>query len=116
MSSASLDDIRSLNKNHLWNISKSIWTDEMVKYFPSDTVGTIYFSTDGSLQTYPIEYLPFVKPTDTTYYSVSDLYNMHRLSSTRELAIHDTVQGKNGTAIFGGLWYNYKEIILKGPR
>ncbi len=119
MSSASLDDIRSLNKNHLWNISKSIWTDEMVKYFPSDTVGTIYFSTDGSLQTYPIEYLPFVKPTDTTYYSVSDLYNMHRLSSTRELAIHDTVQGKNGTAIFGGLWYNYKDInrnYLKGTQ
>lgn len=99
---------------HIWQVSRSIWTDEIVQYFPKKGDGRIYFSADGVLQITGIEYLPFIKPhEDGSYYSISDLFPMYRLSSTRELVLESPSFDNTDVAVYGGLTYNMNYAELK---
>lgn len=107
-------DTSSTNFALLWEIGKSIWCDGIIKHFPDEKRGKIYFSTDGELQMIGIEYLPITKPVldengNMEYYCISDLYDICRLSSTRELVLRDSSQSKNNAALFGGLRYDYNQ-------
>ena len=88
--------------------SKVIWPDELVKYFPKTDTGRVYFSAEGKLLITAVEYLPIpgYKPNSTigTYYMMSDIYNLYRVSSPRELITASSDKGA-GAAIFGGLAY-----------
>ena len=98
----------------LWNLSKTIWPDDIIRHFPQGDDGCIYFSADGELLITGIEYLPFVCPDDDgTLYCISDLFNMFRLSSTRELVYEKGMNKNNQAAIYGGLNYDmqYNELI-----
>jgi CHAT domain-containing protein len=61
----------------------------------------IYFAPDGVLCDIPIEYLllPNGKP-------MNEVYNMYRLSSTRELCFRDTTQTYQTATLYGGLFYD----------
>lgn len=61
----------------------------------------IYFAPDGILCNIPIEYLPLSngKP-------MNEVYNMYRLSSTRELCFRDTTQIYQTATLYGGLFYD----------
>lgn len=61
----------------------------------------IYFAPDGVLCDIPIEYLslPNGKP-------MNEVYNMYRLSSTRELCFRDTNQTYQTATLYGGLFYD----------
>lgn len=61
----------------------------------------IYFAPDGVLCEIPIEYLslPNGKP-------MNEVYNMYRLSSTRELCFRDTTQTYQTATLYGGLFYD----------
>lgn len=110
----SLEHYQPENLTALWALSKTIWSDEIVKYFPTGNDGCVYFSTDGELLITGIEYFPFLKPDrDGTFYCMSDLFTMYRLSSTRQLAVGDNVYNNDTAAIYGGLRYDmqYKEMI-----
>lgn len=112
----SLEHYQPENLTVLWALSKTIWCDEIVKYFPTGDDGCIYFSTDGELLITGIEYFPFLKPgCDGTFYCVSDLFTMYRLSSTRELAVNRIIYNNDNAAIYGGLRYDmqYQEMISK---
>lgn len=102
------------NLTALWALSKTIWPDEIVKYFPTGNDGCVYFSTDGELLITGIEYFPFLKPNrDGRFYCMSDLFNMYRLSSTRQLVVGGSDYNNGTAAIYGGLRYDmqYKELI-----
>ncbi len=66
-------------------------------------VKNIYFAPSGELHRIGIEYLPISKMGN-----ISDIYTLHRLSSTRQLAlIQDETEGKN-TILYGGINYDEK--------
>ena len=61
----------------------------------------VYFSPSGDLHRIGIEYVP-ITPTE----NMCDRYTLHRLSSTRQLAvIRDGVEGEGGV-LYGGLDYD----------
>ena len=66
-------------------------------------VRNIYFAPSGELHKIGIEYIP-ISNTE----NISDIYKLHRLSSTRQLAIiQDKPDGKN-TILYGGINYDDK--------
>ena len=63
-------------------------------------VKNVYFAPSGELHRIGIEYIPV-----TTTENICDIYNLHRLSSTRQLAfIQDEIQGGK-SVLYGGLEY-----------
>ena len=74
---------------------------------------TIYFAPSGLLYQLAIEALPY----DSTH-SMTDMFNLVRLSSTRELVHHkDNVQHKKAS-LYGGIQYNMsgKEFLAESQR
>ena len=70
-------------------------------------VRTIYFAPSGTLHRIGIEYLPLSKTE-----SISDVYTLHRLSSTRQLAvIQDESKGKKNI-LYGGIKYDDKSNAI----
>lgn len=62
----------------------------------------IYFAPDGILHQIAIEYLP-----DFDGYSlISDRYNLHRLSSTRQLAAERKGRERDSAVVYGGIVYD----------
>lgn len=99
---------------NIWNLSKGIWTDDIVKHFPTEKDAKVYFAADGELLILAIENLPFVKTDGVdNFHSVSDLFNIYRLSSTRELAINKNPITNSSAVIYGGLKYNmyYDDMV-----
>lgn len=110
LNECSFDTITKQDAEKLWKLSKAVWTDEVVKYFPVTDKGRVYFAAEGELLVTGIEYLPFVKPVCENdmvekYYCLSDLYNMYRLTSTRVLATDNMEYMGTNAAVFGGLNY-----------
>lgn len=89
-------------------LTKSIWTNDIIQYFPSNNDGVIYFSADGQLQLIGIEYLPIT--TDGQNIPIGSAYKICRLSSTRYLVnnTHKRLE-LNNAALFGGLQYDMTE-------
>ena len=105
--SVSLERYSPDQSRALWNLSKAIWTDDIVKYFPEDGKGRIYFAADADFLITGIEYLPFIEPNaDGSFVCLSDLFDINRLSSTRELVQQNSTEGNAEIAIYGGLLYN----------
>ena len=70
-------------------------------------VKNIFFSPSGELHRIGIEYLP-ISQTE----NICDVYTLHRLSSTRQLAvIQDDSKGKN-SIIYGGINYDEKSKTI----
>ena len=70
-------------------------------------VRTIYFAPSGELHRIGIEYLP-ISETE----NISDVYTLHRLSSTRQLVvIQNEIKGKN-TILYGGINYDEKSKTI----
>lgn len=111
----------------VWNLSKAIWNDDIVLNFPTGKSGNVYFAADGELLITAIENLPFVAPgAHTGYHTVSDLYNIHRLSSTRELVLKEMESSSPSAeqpaqadsdsrkaVVYGGLKFSmhYKDMV-----
>lgn len=71
-------------------------------------VKNIFFAPSGELHRIGIENLPISNTKN-----ISDLYMLYRLSSTRQLVIHDKIEGK-GSILYGGINYDEKSgVILK---
>lgn len=68
----------------------------------------VYFSADGELNNYPIEYIPDYTGTGL----VSENREMYRLSSTRVLALHKDTSAVKSAVLYGGLFYNSDESSM----
>lgn len=68
----------------------------------------VYFSADGELNNYPIEYIPDYAGTGL----VSENREMCRLSSTRVLALHNDTSAVESAVLYGGLLYNSDESSM----
>ncbi len=83
------------------NICDSIWVS--LKDYLVD-VKNIYFAPAGCIYTSPIEYISYWEDKDKT---ISDVFNVYRLSSTREIALNRHENNINNASLFGALKYNY---------
>lgn len=69
---------------------------------------TIYFSASGILHQIPIESLPVGNGK-----IMSDIYHMHRLSSTRELALRKEPMKYKKAVLYGGLNYDMTDSDMR---
>lgn len=107
MDSLTLENYTPDKAEALWHLSKAIWTDDIVRHFPENGQGRIYFAADGQLLITGIEYLPFIRPNaDGSFSTIADLFDIYRLSSTRELAITPLSSTSSDVAVYGGLRYD----------
>jgi CHAT domain-containing protein len=85
-------------------ISQLVWS----KIQPKIKEGkTIYFAPSGLLHQLAIEYLPYDEN-----HTMSDVYNMVRLSSTREIALNKQNAEYTTATIYGGIAYDLEEDVL----
>lgn len=93
------DSLRAGNLNYV-KLSTLIWGNaDMIKEL--EGVKTIYFSSSGLLNAIGIEYLP----VERNKY-INDIYNIYRLSSTRELCKESYISTSKKAFLYGGLDYN----------
>lgn len=87
-----------------FNVSDLLWKPLEEEL---EGVRNIYFAPSGDLHRIGIEYLPISKTE-----SISDVYKLHRLSSTRQLAvIQDETKGKKNI-LYGGINYDEKSNVV----
>ena len=86
------------------NVSDLIWKPLAEEL---QGVRNVYFAPSGELHRIGIEYLPINKAEN-----INEVYSLHRLSSTRQLAfIQDKTIGKK-TILYGGINYDEKSSIF----
>ena len=76
------------------------------KYFPENP--RIYFAPSGMLHQLAVEYAPIDKEK-----TISDKYEMYRVSSTRFLAMDYIPQPMKNTVLYGGIYYDSDTITMK---
>ncbi len=54
LSTLSMEAYSATNADSFWNLSKAVWCDDIVKYFPKTKSGRIYFSAEGQLYNVPL--------------------------------------------------------------
>jgi CHAT domain-containing protein len=98
------NDIYSLNSNKIFEL---IWS-KIIPYIKDSK--NVYFSPSGILHQLPVEHL-FVNSTNT----MSDVYNMVRLSSTREIVTNKSKESYNSAVVYGGISYDLdnNEILVE---
>jgi CHAT domain-containing protein len=109
------DESLSLEKELEWTLCKNIWTKELLQYFPQDKTGKVYFAADGNLQLYGIENLPYVFYRDKSNWpTMSDVYRMYRLSSTRVLTLDKDNESNiiEQAVLYGGLNYQLDDSLM----
>ena len=91
-------------------IKKLIWEPLEEFIAPGESV---YFSAAGIIHQLAIENLPA-----DDFLTLGDHYQMHRLSSTKELAIHLTEEKNNMAVLYGGLKYDLdaKEMVAESQK
>lgn len=80
------------------HISNLVWSKILSKVKPGET---IYFAPTGILHQLAIEYLPYDEQR-----TMSDVYNMVRLSSTREIVTNKSKESYNSAVVYGGIHYD----------
>ena len=86
-------------------LAEKIWSKIMPYIKPGETV---YFAPSGLLHQLAIEALPY----DSTH-TMADIYNMVRLSSTREIVMHKNDNHNTTATLYGGIQYDMDTTILK---
>ncbi|MBO7455643.1 MAG: CHAT domain-containing protein [Paludibacteraceae bacterium] len=100
-------------------LSDTIWKD-IIRVGQIKPTDKVYFAPDGPLYQLAIEYLPYTAQykgavhisTDTVMPTMADVYNLYRMSSTRELCFRNTDAFKLEKArlreavLYGGVYYN----------
>ena len=85
-------------------ISQLVWS-KILPYI--DEGETIYFAPSGLLHQLAIEYLPYDENR-----TMSDVYNMVRLSSTREIVLNKQDTEYTTATLYGGIAYDLEEDVL----
>ena len=78
------DDFMYLHKA----VGSAIWPDRLTRHFPRKGIGRVYYSTAGKLDLYPVDCLPSVTNDKGKDPFVGQIYDLSRLSSTREIVSH----------------------------
>lgn len=90
-------------------ISQLVWSKILPKIKESET---IYFAPSGLLHQLAIEYLPYDEQR-----TMSDMYNMLRLSSTREIVKKKENIQHTKSIVYGGIFYDLdKKSLLAESR
>ena len=91
-------------------LTQLVWS----KLLPNLKEGeTIYFAPTGILHQLAIEYLPYDEQR-----TMSDVYNMVRLSSTREIVTNKSKEVYKSAVVYGGIFYDVdnKDILAESNR
>ena len=82
-----------------------IW-QPLEKYFPENP--RIYFAPTGTFHQIAVEYAPLDSGK-----TISDKYEIYRVSSTRFLAMDYTLKPLKNTVLYGGIYYDSDTITMK---
>ena len=85
-------------------ISNIVWSKILSKIKPGET---IYFAPTGILHQLAIEYLPYDEQR-----TMSDVYNMVRLSSTREIVTNKSKESYKSAVVYGGIHYDLDNNVI----
>ena len=85
-------------------LSQFVWS-KIIPYVKQGE--TIYFAPSGLLHQLAIEYLPYDEN-----HTMSDVYNMVRLSSTREIVLNKQDTEYTTATLYGGIAYDLEEDVL----
>ena len=101
--STSTEDTAQINSTYIYNekgklLSQHIWNK--VKAYIKEGED-IYFSPTGILHQIAIENLPYDEN-----HTMGEIYNIQRLSSTRDLVLHKQSISPTSAALFGGINYD----------
>ena len=88
-------------------LTQKVWSSVLSKIKPGET---IYFAPTGILHQLAIEYLPV-----DSVRTMSDVYNMVRLSSTREIVTNKSKEVYKSAVVYGGIFYEVdnKDILAE---
>ena len=86
------------------NLSQLVWSKILPKIKEGET---IYFAPSGLLHQLAIEHLPYGENR-----TMADVFNMVRLSFTREIVLNKPQSQYTSATIYGGIAYNVEEDIL----
>ena len=94
-----------LPREHGLALKNAIWG----KVLPRLKAGeTVYFAPTGVLHQIAIEHLPFDEN-----HTMNEIYNLRRLSSTRELVLHHSLDSPLSTAtLYGGIHYSLSDTTM----
>ena len=81
-----------------WSLFRPIWSKILPYLHYGDTV---YYAATGVLHQIAIETLPF-----SANQTISSMFHMVRLSSTRELAMQHAAAGPSTAVLYGGIYYD----------
>lgn len=84
------------------SLSNSIWEEIITEAQISDHE-IVYFAADGVFRVFPIEYLP---DPDNMEQTISDRFDMVRLSSTREICSQNKGESFQSISLYGNLLYD----------
>lgn len=97
--------ISASSENQIYNhnasgtqISSLVWSKVLPRIKKGETV---YFAPSGLLHQLAIESLPF----DSTH-TMGDMYNLIRLSSTREIVLNKSAENHTTATLYGGIQYD----------
>lgn len=88
-------------KNNRNELSRTVWTPVAMNLSPD--IRQIFFAPAGDLYNLPIEYLPDHANGSA---DISERWELHRLSSTRQIARLHPTDSPQRACIIGGLTYN----------
>lgn len=96
--------IKPYTNNKLYQM---VW-EPMRRYFDDNSV--IYFAPTGLLYSTAIEYAPVDADNDLT---IAEEYQIHRISSTRDLTEHRSPQKSRKIAVYGGILYDTDTTTMR---
>jgi CHAT domain-containing protein len=100
----SIDNSLLYNNKYGATLSEKVWS----KILPRVKEGeTIYFSPSGLLHQLAIEFLPVDSAS-----TMSDIYNMVRLSSTREIVTNKSKESYKSAVVYGGIHYDLDNNVI----
>ncbi len=104
-SESKLEEIKKTEARNISDIvGELIWKPILAQY---SRVKDIFFSPDGILHMLPIEYY-----SADGINSMSEQYNMYRLSSTKDLVRKNKNRHTNSAILYGGLDYNQLTVNI----
>ena len=96
----SLDELKELDGEFFTkDFSCKIW-GKILPYLTD--IKTIYFAPAGEFHQIPIEYMP----NPVAEGMISDRFNLHRLSSTREIVLNLNIAPTKEAVVYGGIKYD----------
>lgn len=109
------EDFSKMSRDERWTLSQVVWPSTILRHFPRKENAKVFFAPDAEMHLLGIEYLPlFYETSDTLYNSISDYFNINRLTSTRDIVLMDINDNEiESASLYGAADFNISNNKLE---